>query len=78
MTSLLRSLARRKQKDSKFGFGGKKRGSKANTGKSVNDTSGYRVPRAKGGAAGKKNLGQKLKNKRLGKGRRQQAKNRRK
>ena len=36
---------RRKQKDSKFGFGGKKRDVKKNTKNSVNDTTGYRVPR---------------------------------
>ncbi len=39
------ALARRKRKDSKFGFGGKKRGIKANTSSSVNDTDSYRIPR---------------------------------
>merc|ERR1712108_126313 len=40
---------RRKFKDKKFGFGGKKKGMKANTKDSVNDTTSYRRPSAKGG-----------------------------
>jgi len=40
---------KRKFKDKKFGFGGKKKGLKANTKDSVNDTTSYRRPSAKGG-----------------------------
>lgn len=61
-------------KDKKFGFGGKKRGSKQNTKSSVDDVSSYRLQRAK--PTKKKPHGHKLKNKRLGKSRRQQMKNR--
>ncbi len=70
---------RRKFKDKKFGFGGKKKGGKANTRESVNDVSGFRPGFKKRGAdsglvnrsgAAGKNKG----NKRLGKSRRKQAK----
>ncbi len=44
-TRSYRALARRKKKDSKFGFGGKKRGMKSNSRDSVNDTSSYKIPR---------------------------------
>jgi len=40
---------KRKFKDKKFGFGGKKKGLKANTKDSVNDTTSYKRPSAKGG-----------------------------
>jgi len=40
---------KRKFKDKKFGFGGKKKGQKANNKDSVNDTASYRRPSAKGG-----------------------------
>jgi len=36
---------KKKRKEAKFGFGGKKRGSKANTKESVNDVSGYKPQR---------------------------------
>ncbi|XP_039262132.2 putative rRNA-processing protein EBP2 [Styela clava] len=55
-------------RNKKFGFGGKKKGMKSNTVKSVNDVSGFKQPR------GKKNFN----NKRPGKGKRQQMKNRNK
>ena len=61
---------KRKFKDKKFGFGGKKKGKKANTRDSVNDVSSYKRPRAKGGA--------KPANKRPGKSRRQNIKGRKK
>ena len=68
---------RRKAKDKKFGFGGKKKGSKANTRNSADDISSYRpFPKnnkgpAKAGGKGK-TMGAKLKQKRLGKSRRKQ------
>ena len=37
-----RSVAKRKFKDKKFGFGGKKRGLKSNTKDSVNDVTGFK------------------------------------
>ncbi|RVE73570.1 hypothetical protein OJAV_G00032590 [Oryzias javanicus] len=48
--------AKRKYKDQKFGFGGKKSGKKWNTKESYNDVSGFkaRVAHAKGGQKGKK------------------------
>ena len=74
--------AKKRMKNKKFGFGGKKKGLKANTKSSVNDTSSYRISRAKkvpgGSHAGKKNMGSKLKTKRLGKARRQKMKGRKK
>ena len=45
-----RSAAKRKSKDKKFGFGGKKRGLKANTKDSVNDVTGFRPGFKKRGA----------------------------
>ncbi len=39
------SLARRKRKDAKFGFGGNMRVGKANSRDSVKETSGYRAPK---------------------------------
>ncbi|KAL7876613.1 hypothetical protein AOLI_G00115760 [Acnodon oligacanthus] len=52
--------AKRKYKDQKFGFGGKKKGSKWNTKESFNDVSGFRAKTAHGkggkfGKGGKKN-----------------------
>ena len=46
---------KRKAKDKKFGFGGKKKGLKANTRESVNDVSGYRKPKKKPGAKNGRN-----------------------
>lgn len=48
--------AKRKFKDQKFGFGGKKSGKKWNTKESHNDVSSFRakVANAKGGKGGKK------------------------
>merc|ERR1719414_934037 len=48
------AVERRKFKDKKYGFGGKKKGMKANTKDSVNDVSSYSRPRSgkKGGSAG--------------------------
>ncbi|XP_077134231.1 putative rRNA-processing protein EBP2 [Ranitomeya variabilis] len=68
--------AKRKYKDQKFGFGGRKKGSKMNTKESVNDVSGFRakVAHGRGGKrAGKK--GGKNTNKRPGKKVRQKMKN---
>lgn len=65
-------LEKRKVKDKKFGFGGKKKGSKANTKDSVNDVSGFK--RFKKPAAG----GMKGGAKRLGKARRKVARNKKK
>ncbi|XP_053982399.1 probable rRNA-processing protein EBP2 homolog [Hylaeus volcanicus] len=63
--------AKRKMKDSKFGFGGKKRGNKKNTRTSSADVSEYRRP-SKPGKELKKKGGKP--NQRLGKGRRVQMK----
>merc|ERR1712076_253045 len=58
---------KRKGKDKKFGFGGKKKGLKSNTKSSVNDVDGYKRPKAPG-------MAKKLNAKRLGKGRRMKQK----
>ena len=71
-----RIAAKRKMKDVKFGFGGKKRGSKKNTRNSSADVSEYKRP-AKHGKDTKKKGGGKVKQ-RLGKGRRVQMKAKRK
>lgn len=70
-----KSLEKRKLKDKKFGFGGKKRGMKANTKESAEDISEYRRPSkpGKGGKGGKGGRG-KPGNKRPGKNRRVQNK----
>merc|ERR550519_1635935 len=84
-----RTSAKRKAKDKKFGFGGKKRGLKHNTKESANDVSEYR-PFKKGGGkkvgggpggragggrpGGKKSAG----NQRPGKSKRQKIKNKKK
>ncbi|KAK7889904.1 hypothetical protein WMY93_025464 [Mugilogobius chulae] len=69
--------AKRKFKDQKFGFGGKKSGTKWNTKESYNDVSGFRakVAHAKGPKGGKKGKGGN-KNKRPGKSVRRKMKNR--
>jgi len=65
-------------KEKKFGFGGKKKGSKMNDKESVNDISGYKrpnLPGKKGGAKGSKKPGGKnQRNQRMGKERRQKTK----
>lgn len=66
-----KSLEKRKKKDKKFGFGGKKKGMKSNTRESAADISEYRTP-----GKGKNIGGSKLKNKRPGKNRRVQKKSR--
>lgn len=50
-----RPSAKRKFKDQKFGFGGKKSGKKWNTKESYNDVSGFRakIAHGKGGKKGK-------------------------
>ncbi|XP_044218144.1 probable rRNA-processing protein EBP2 isoform X1 [Thunnus albacares] len=69
--------AKRKYKDQKFGFGGKKSGKKWNTKESHNDVSSFRakVAHAKGGKGGKKGKGGKQ-NKRPGKSVRRKMKSR--
>ncbi|XP_036971712.1 probable rRNA-processing protein EBP2 [Acanthopagrus latus] len=69
--------AKRKYKDQKFGFGGKKSGKKWNTKESFNDVSSFRakVAHAKGGKGGKKGKGGKQ-NKRPGKSVRKKMKSR--
>ncbi|KAG7242332.1 hypothetical protein INR49_024008, partial [Caranx melampygus] len=69
--------AKRKFKDQKFGFGGKKSGKKWNTKESYNDVSSFRakVAHAKGGKGGKKGKGGKQ-NKRPGKSVRKKMKGR--
>ncbi|XP_070688084.1 probable rRNA-processing protein EBP2 isoform X2 [Pempheris klunzingeri] len=69
--------AKRKYKDQKFGFGGKKSGKKWNTKESFNDVSSFRakVAHAKGGQGGKKGKGGKQ-NKRPGKSVRKKMKSR--
>ena len=51
--------AKRKSKDQRFGFGGKKSGKKWNTKESFNDVSSFRakVAHARGGKGGKKGKG---------------------
>lgn len=73
--------AKRKSKDDRFGFGGKKSGKKWNTKESHNDVSSFRAKLAhgkggKGGKAGKAGKGGKFKNKRPGKSVRQKMKGR--
>lgn len=69
--------AKRKFKDQKFGFGGKKSGKKWNTKESYNDVSSFRAKQAnaKGGRGGKKGKGGKQ-NKRPGKSVRKKMKGR--
>ncbi|XP_068175534.1 probable rRNA-processing protein EBP2 [Antennarius striatus] len=69
--------AKRKYKDQKFGFGGKKSGKKWNTKESFNDVSSFRpkVAHAKGNKGGKKGKGGKQ-NKRPGKSVRKKMKSR--
>ncbi|XP_072294421.1 probable rRNA-processing protein EBP2 [Eucyclogobius newberryi] len=69
--------AKRKFKDQKFGFGGKKSGTKWNTKESHNDVSGFRakVAHGKGSKGGKKGKGGQQ-NKRPGKSVRRKMKNR--
>lgn len=69
--------AKRKYKDQKFGFGGKKSGKKWNTKESHNDVSSFRakVAHSKGGKGGKKGKGGKQ-NKRPGKSVRRKMKGR--
>ncbi|KAJ0065447.1 hypothetical protein NL108_010726, partial [Boleophthalmus pectinirostris] len=69
--------AKRKFKDQKFGFGGKKSGTKWNTKESYNDVSSFRakVAHGKGSKGGKKGKGGKQ-NKRPGKSVRRKMKNR--
>ena len=65
---------KRNFKDKRFGFGGKKKGSKANTKSSANDVSEYH--KNGGGRKGGKKMGGK--NKRVGKDRRKMNANKRK
>ncbi|XP_072245171.1 probable rRNA-processing protein EBP2 isoform X1 [Leuresthes tenuis] len=69
--------AKRKSKDQRFGFGGKKSGKKWNTKESFNDVSSFRakVAHARGGKGGKKGKGGKP-NKRPGKSVRKKTKGR--
>ncbi|XP_017328629.1 probable rRNA-processing protein EBP2 [Ictalurus punctatus] len=67
--------SKRKYKDSKFGFGGRKKGSKWNTKESHNDVSGFRAKIAHGKAGKKFSKGGK-KNKRPGKEARRKMKSR--
>ena len=69
---LFRVNAKRKSKDEKFGFGGKKRGSKRNTKATTNDVSDFRRPSGAGKKIGKGS------SKRPGKDRRKQMKSRKK
>jgi len=76
-----RQVEKRNYKEKKFGFGGKKKGSKMNDKQSVNDISGYRRPKlpgAKGGNSGikggKGKGGKNKRNQRMGKMRRQKHK----
>lgn len=70
-------LAKKQMKDKKFGFGGKKRGTKGNTRESAADISEYkRNPKVAGKAGGKRGKGgMRNENKRPGKQRRTQKKN---
>lgn len=68
--------ARRKFKDQKFGFGGKKRGSKWNTKESHNDVSGFRARVAHGKGGKNSGKGGKQMKKRPGKDARRKMKSR--
>lgn len=70
-----KSLEKRKNKDKKFGFGGKKKGSKLNTKDSAADVSDYRRP-ARPGNAGKGKRAARPAVKRLGKNKRMKNNNR--
>jgi rRNA-processing protein EBP2 len=61
--------AKRQKKDSKFGFGGKKRHAKSNDAASAGDLGGFSVKRMKAGGGG----GSKGKTPRLGKSKRKAA-----
>ncbi|XP_063795378.1 probable rRNA-processing protein EBP2 [Pseudophryne corroboree] len=73
------SSAKRQYKDQKFGFGGRKKGSKRNTKESFNDVSGFRAstahgrgphrPGKKGGKNANKRPGKKVRQKMKSKGR---------
>jgi rRNA-processing protein EBP2 len=63
---------KRSYKDEKFGYGGKKKGGKANTRTSTDDVAGYKPFRAKGGK--KPGGGKMATKKRMGKERRQKNK----
>jgi len=76
-----RQLEKRNYKEKKFGFGGKKKGSKMNNKESVNDISDYKRPKlpgAKGNKPGSKGAkpkgGKNKRNQRYGKMRRQKTK----
>ncbi|XP_027693713.1 probable rRNA-processing protein EBP2 [Vombatus ursinus] len=66
--------AKRRYKNQKFGFGGRKKGSKQNTRESYDDVSGFRARTAHG--KGPHKMGKKLSNKRPGKRAREKMKNR--
>ncbi|XP_039591182.1 probable rRNA-processing protein EBP2 [Polypterus senegalus] len=71
------SNAKRKYKDKKFGFGGKKRGSKWNTKESYDDVSGFRSKVAHGKVGGMRGKGgKKAVNNRPGKNARKKMRNR--
>lgn len=69
-----KALEKRKLKDKKFGFGGKKRGSKMNTRDSAADVSEYEAPGRPNKKGKKINKGKQKGNKRPGKNRRVKAK----
>ncbi|XP_026473303.1 probable rRNA-processing protein EBP2 homolog [Ctenocephalides felis] len=69
-----RSMAKRKAKDAKFGFGGRKKGSKLNTKESAADVTAYRRPPKLTGKGSKLKGSKKPVLKRLGKSRRQKSK----
>ena len=64
---------KRNFKDKRFGFGGKKKGSKGNTKSSANDVSEFHQNR-NGGGKKKGKMGKMGQNKRMGKDRRQKMK----
>jgi len=69
---------KRNFKDKKFGFGGKKKGGKANTKSSTNDVSGYHQNSGGKQKGGGKKMGKFAKNKRAGKDKRQRMKSNKK
>merc|ERR1719266_1609462 len=69
-----KQLEKRNYKDKKFGFGGKKKGSKMNNKESVNDISDYKRPKLPGAKNGPKQGGKNKRNQRMGKMRRQKSK----
>lgn len=73
-TNAKKNVGKKGYKEKKYGFGGKKKGSKMNNKDSVNDISGYKRPKLPGAKNGPKQGGKNKRNQRMGKMRRQKSK----